>query len=111
MPVRRRRRARYPSAWPQIAARVKAAAGWRCAHCGHAHDPATRHTLTVHHLDGDPGNCADANLVALCQRCHLHVQALWRPGDPLPAAWDGPPAWLTRRGLPFAPRPSAEASP
>ncbi|MCZ7544939.1 MAG: hypothetical protein M5R40_16085 [Anaerolineae bacterium] len=37
--------------------------------------------------DGDPGNCPDANLVApnlvaLCQRCHLHVQALWRPGDP-----------------------------
>ncbi|MCZ7543304.1 MAG: YfjI family protein [Anaerolineae bacterium] len=26
--------------------------------------------------DGDPGNCPDANLVALCQRYHLHVQAL-----------------------------------
>jgi hypothetical protein len=30
--------------------------------------------LTVHHLDGNPANCADWNLAALCQRCHLKIQ-------------------------------------
>ncbi len=30
--------------------------------------------LTVHHLDGDKGNCRWFNLVALCQRCHLEIQ-------------------------------------
>lgn len=30
--------------------------------------------LTVHHLDGDKGNCRWWNLVALCQRCHLTIQ-------------------------------------
>lgn len=30
--------------------------------------------LTVHHLNCDPGDCRRANLAALCQRCHLHVQ-------------------------------------
>lgn len=31
--------------------------------------------LTVHHLDISPANCAWWNLAALCQRCHLSVQA------------------------------------
>lgn len=31
--------------------------------------------LTVHHLDGDKANCRWWNLAALCQRCHLEVQA------------------------------------
>ena len=30
--------------------------------------------LTVHHLDGDKGNCRWWNLAALCQRCHLEIQ-------------------------------------
>lgn len=31
--------------------------------------------LTVHHLDLDKANCRWWNLAALCQRCHLSVQA------------------------------------
>ncbi len=31
--------------------------------------------LTVHHLDGDKANCQWWNLAALCQRCHLEIQA------------------------------------
>jgi hypothetical protein len=31
--------------------------------------------LTVHHLDGDKSNCRWWNLAALCQRCHLEIQA------------------------------------
>jgi len=30
--------------------------------------------ITVHHLNGNPGDCRPANLAVLCQRCHLHVQ-------------------------------------
>jgi hypothetical protein len=29
--------------------------------------------LTVHHIDTDLSNNDDANLLALCQRCHLHA--------------------------------------
>ena len=88
----------YPPDWPEIAQRVKARAGWCCEHCGHPHDPASGHTLTVHHLDGNPANCADDNLVALCQRCHLHVQARYRPGQ-LALPGIKVPAWMTQRGL------------
>ena len=66
----------YPADWPEIAQHIKDRAGWRCQHCDHPHDPQSGRTLTVHHLDGAPGNCADDNLVALCQKCHLHVQAV-----------------------------------
>lgn len=88
----------YPDNWSEIAQRVKDAAGWRCEHCGHPHDPGSGYTLTVHHLDSDKTNCSDDNLVALCQRCHLHWQArylpaqLWLPGIE-------PPGWMVRRHL------------
>ncbi|MCC7360532.1 MAG: HNH endonuclease [Anaerolineales bacterium] len=65
----------YPPNWKEVADEVKAAAGWRCVRCGHPHDPETGHTLTVHHLDMDPSNCRWWNLAALCQKCHLHIQA------------------------------------
>ena len=71
----RRSKGTYPPNWKEIAAAVKEAAGWKCARCGHDHDPATGHTLTVHHLDIDPSNCAWWNLAPLCQRCHLQIQA------------------------------------
>ena len=31
--------------------------------------------LTVHHLDMNKANCQWWNLVALCQACHLSIQA------------------------------------
>lgn len=34
-----------------------------------------RVVLTVAHLDHTPENCADENLKALCQRCHLRYDA------------------------------------
>jgi hypothetical protein len=64
----------YPADWPIIAQRIKDAAGWRCERCQHPHDFETDHVLTVHHLDGNKANCADWNLAALCQRCHLKIQ-------------------------------------
>ena len=65
---------KYPPDWPEIAAQVRADAGDKCERCGHANDVATRHVLTVHHLDGNKANVARWNLAALCQRCHLKVQ-------------------------------------
>lgn len=37
---------------------------------------------TVHHLDGNKANCVWWNLLAVCQRCHLHVQARVDPQAP-----------------------------
>lgn len=65
----------YPDDWLSIAQRVKAEAGGRCIRCKHPHAPELGRTLTVHHLDMDKGNCAWWNLLALCQRCHLSIQA------------------------------------
>jgi hypothetical protein len=64
----------YPDNWKEIALAVKEAAGWKCVRCGHRHEPETGYTLTVHHLDIDPSNCAWWNIPALCQRCHLSIQ-------------------------------------
>lgn len=65
----------YPDDWPEIARAVKDAAGWCCVRCGHPHDITTGYMLTVHHLNGDKSDSFWANTVALCQRCHLSVQA------------------------------------
>lgn len=65
----------YPANWKEIAWLVKCLAEWRCVRCGHLHDPEHGYTLTVHHLDLNPANCAWWNLAALCQRCHLQIQA------------------------------------
>lgn len=64
----------YPDDWREIALRIKEMAGWVCERCAAPHNVHTNHVLTVHHLDGDKGNCEDWNLAALCQRCHLTVQ-------------------------------------
>ena len=70
---------------------------FHCEHCGHEHDPKSGHMLTVHHLDDVPANCDDDNLVALCQRCHLHFQS--RFGKTLTRqVWlFDEPGWLSKR--------------
>ena len=58
--------------------------------------------LTVHHLDGQPENCAYENLLVCCQVCHLHIQGVWKPGRMLPASWwPVVPQWLVERGLTY----------
>lgn len=93
----------YPADWPQIAERIKRAAHGCCEHCNHKHEPAAGYTLTVHHLDGDKSNVSWRNLVALCQRCHLHIQSKWKPGQ----LWlIDPPYWAICRGhVPGVPMP------
>lgn len=74
-------RGHYAPDWPAIARDVKDAAGWRCVRCAAPHGPPPR-VLTVHHLDGDKGNNRWWNLLALCQRCHLTIQAKVIPERP-----------------------------
>lgn len=75
-------RGKYPANWQEIARAVKDAAGWRCVRCAKPHTRVGWHILTVHHLDGDKSNCRWWNLVALCQRCHLHIQGKLDPNRP-----------------------------
>jgi len=71
----------YPPDWPDIAFAKKQSVAWRCEHCNHEHEPETGYVLTVHHLDGNKSNCSSENLAALCQKCHLHLQASLQPGQ------------------------------
>ena len=73
--MKRKSTGEYPPNWDEIAKQVKDDAGWECVRCEHVHDPENGYCLTVHHLDIDPSNCKWWNLAALCQRCHLHIQA------------------------------------
>lgn len=92
MPISPENAARYPKDWKAIRQRILTRAGGRCecqGECGlHQPDPwpkrcEERHgepakwakgtiVLTIAHLgDPSPENCADDNLKAMCQRCHL----------------------------------------
>lgn len=71
-------RSLYPPDWDAIARRTKEATGWRCEGCGAPHGPPP-HVLTVDHFNRNPGDCTAANLMALCQRCHLRRQGLNPP--------------------------------
>ena len=86
-------RGEYPDDWSALADRVKADAGGRCVRCGKAHNAYTGYTLTVHHFDGNRSNNARFNLMALCQRCHLSIQARVDPAVPImfdPSKWSLP---------------------
>jgi len=67
-------RALYPDDWEAISLRIRERAGWRCEWCEAEYgkpNPITGSivVLSVAHLDHNPANCADDNLVALCQKC------------------------------------------
>lgn len=100
-PIRPENRGRYPADWKTIRARILERAGHRCEQCNVANyayrnnttgevtkndmqaetwhcvdgDKVTRIVLTIAHLDHTPENCSDENLRALCQRCHLRLDA------------------------------------
>lgn len=82
----RRHRAEYPEDWDAIATRIKERAGWRCEACDRPGEG--RISLGVDHLDWNPGNNADENLLALCSRCHMRRHALRpRPRTKEAALW------------------------
>lgn len=67
-------KALYPTNWPEISHSTIQARGSRCEACGHNKEDDGK-VLTVHHIDYDPSNNDPANLVVLCQGCHLRRQA------------------------------------
>lgn len=100
MPIRPENKHRYPANWRDIRAAILERAGHRCEQCGVPNkswrlpgfgawtfDPATadewsdegrkatRIVLTIAHLDHKPEHCDPANLLVLCQRCHLAYDA------------------------------------
>ena len=109
----------YPPEWKSGAVQRALAklVDYRCEHCGAQVDPVTnrtinkprrdgeQHIIAIHHLDGDKANCNWTNLLYSCQSCHLEVQALWEPGEMLPAKWHGVPEWLALRGLAYTEHP------
>lgn len=76
MPILPENKARYPADWKKISARIRfERAQNKCEFCGaenYQPHPITgsKVVLTVAHLDHMPENCNDANLAALCQKCH-----------------------------------------
>ena len=65
---------RYPDNWREISQATIEARGGKCEDCG-ARSGYSFKVLTVHHIDYDPANNDPANLVVLCQGCHLRRQA------------------------------------
>jgi 5-methylcytosine-specific restriction endonuclease McrA len=71
---------RYPPNWPAISRRVRERDGNRCRWCGAGEglfdlDTGQPVLLTAMHLDGDPWNCEEWNLVAACRPCHVAYDA------------------------------------
>lgn len=91
MPIRAETRDLYPPDWKQISQRIRHERAGNACECdgrcgGHDESCAARNrephaltgstvVLTVAHLDHDPTNNADSNLLAMCQRCHLRYDA------------------------------------
>lgn len=96
MPIRPENKDRYPKDWKEISRRIRfERAGGQCeqmivfqgsieplefrctARHGEPHPiTGSRVILTVAHLDHQPENCAEDNLKAMCQRCHLHYDKM-----------------------------------
>ncbi len=68
-------KSKYPEAWDHVAKEILKKAGWKCLRCRRPQNCESGHCLTIHHWDGDPENCDEDNLVALCERCSLQIQA------------------------------------
>jgi len=64
----------YPGYWLILRTAIIKRNSKVCADCG-ARKGHTYKVLTVHHIDYDPSNNSLANLVVLCQGCHLRRQA------------------------------------
>jgi hypothetical protein len=95
MPIRSSEKSRYPKDWRTISAAIKVRSGGRCecaGECGlHRRHPGPRRccerhgerakwargrvVLTVAHLNHQPEDCAESNLKAMCQRCHLRYDS------------------------------------
>ena len=70
----------YPFQWSIISLEVRKKAKNCCELCGTENykphwKTKSKVVLTVHHIDGNTKNNSYYNLIALCQRCHLRLDA------------------------------------
>jgi len=94
MPIKKENRNRYPKYWKALSIRlrtVRAKNECECVgQCGKNHGPkctaknyqshpvtGSKVILTVAHLDHTPENCAEDNLVVMCQDCHLRYDRIY----------------------------------
>lgn len=108
----------YPAAWQAgiIQQAIRLLANHTCEWCGIKFHQGTNIAIearnragkpiigTVHHINAVKDDLRWANLVYLCQTCHMRVEPIWRPGDVIPVKWliDGDaPMWIKKRGLPY----------
>jgi len=73
-------RGQYADNGKEVRRAAREAAGNKCVRCKSPSVPGR--ILTTHHFDGDKSNDAWWNLMALCQVCHLQVQAKVDPAVP-----------------------------
>jgi len=71
---------RYPPNWPAISRRIRERDGQRCRWCGAGGTLFGLTTgrpvlLTAMHLDRDPSNNENWNLVCACRPCHVAYDA------------------------------------
>jgi 5-methylcytosine-specific restriction endonuclease McrA len=99
MPISPERKKLYPPNWEEIRERILKRADNKCELCGvpnhqfiirlegaswmsdipeWPNEYRVKIVLTVHHLDFNPENNEDWNLMALCQRCHNILDCRWR---------------------------------
>lgn len=81
MPIKPERKKLYPENWEKISDIIIEKAGYKCELCGipnHDVRNGAEVVLTVHHINHDPTDNRRVNLIALCQRCHLRLDAPWR---------------------------------
>lgn len=71
-------KALYPKNWKLISLTIKGERNYECEGCGQ-YGNRFNNPLTVHHIDFNPQNNASENLLLLCARCHLKVQAKHYP--------------------------------
>ena len=59
---------RYHPEWETISKLIREKFGWKCARC------SSSQALQTHHIDGNPNNNHQENLIPLCSRCHLQIE-------------------------------------
>ena len=98
MPIKPENKARYPADWQTIRERILERAEHKCELCflrngasihrGVSGEPVFTHegsalrmvriVLTIAHINQQPEDNRDANLLALCQRCHNRIDLPYR---------------------------------
>jgi 5-methylcytosine-specific restriction endonuclease McrA len=71
---------KYPKNWKQIREKIMARAENRCELCNAKNyelhwKTGSKVVLTIHHINFNPQDNRTNNLLALCQRCHIKLDA------------------------------------